>query len=523
MAVPVRVGTPTVNGGSGTSLSIDKPTSGVTVQNDDALVVFVRGQATATGTTPASITGFTAGHNQALTDRVHMILYKRVTDAGAEPSSYTINSNAGSGRLVAAMEVWRGVDWTNPIAGTQAYSALAASTTQTLTSWSLDDTGDAVALILFSDERTSGQSHVPTSTPSGWTTEVNVQSSLDDSTSGSRTFIWAGSRAFSGTTTVPDATLVMPTGFTTPRGSGIALRGKTDAPTPIGVEVTLGDGSPAYLSYINEEGDRVAPSAVRIWYPGFPTVDDLLARTDTPTSAHRGGSGVWPEFSEYAYDHAVTAGFGILEFSCGWTSDNVPFGLGDETLDRAAGLANGTNLNPQSISWATLSSTYENKLRPVKTGVFQPFYRLEDFLAKYHRTHVLLVDPKYGFDNLTKLGVMLDMCDQYGGPDKIIIKFDSPTGTINLQNAAHARGYLCMNYWNEDMTALASQQATWDILGLNYQASSANWSTLLSYGKPTWGAIIPNQAGYETVKGYGATFAMVTNPATIKPVSYWNG
>lgn len=539
MPTPVLIATTTNGAASGTSLILTKPSG---LADGDVLVALVRGQGTATSTTQAAITGFTAAHNQALTDRVHMILYKVVTSAAGEGSSYTVNTNGGSGRIVGALQIWRGVDTASPIGGTHAYAALSG-TSQTLTSWTVDSSSDAFAVInLFSDERTAGQSHVPTTIPSGYSTNVNEQSTLDASTSGSRTSIWSGYIASTGTTTISAATLVMPTGATGPRASAIALRGAATAPvtgtgnlTLSGTAVASQPGAPvtgtgtltlsgtadvsggtqirSASGTLTISGSATALNA----RPGFASVTQLLA-TQGATIAHRGGSVTYPEMSEYAYTQSVLLGYGALEFSCGWSSDDVPFGLADSTLDRVAGVSG--SIDPKTIPWANISSTYENKTNPVSAGVYQPFYRLVDFLDKFTPTHVVAVDPKFGVTNPNYyMPILLDICDAHGGPSKIIIKFDSAgAGGIPIATAAHSRGYTTMNYWGSNTTAMASEQSNWDIIGALYSDATA-MAQANTYGKPSWAAIVPNQTGYNTAITNGANLVMVSGVASVTPIS----
>jgi hypothetical protein len=181
----------------------------------------------------------------------------------------------------------------------------------------------------------------------------------------------------------------------------------------------------------------------------------------------------------------------------------------------------GTTLDATTMTWATISGTYQNVLRPIAPGTFQPIQRLDTFLTKYTPTHVVCVDPKYGFADAAKIDEMLDICDAHGGPTKIIIKFDSPTTNTVLTSAAHARGYKCMNYWASDGTAMAAQEANWDIIGTNY-ANAALLAQAQTYGKPVWAAICPDQAAYDTAVVGEADLVMCSNVAGIRPVTYWN-
>lgn len=515
MGYPTRGISNTLNGGTGTSIVLTKPSG---LQDGDVLLIKLRGQGTSAATpVSAACTGFTALNGASASDRIHMMLYKVVSSAASEASTYTVSTNGTSGRVAASIEIVRGVDTASPISGTKNYMGLSPNPAS-LTSWTVDSAVDKLLIIeMRSDERTSGQSHVPTAIPSGYTTGLNFQSSLDASTSGSRTAIWSGYKESIGTTSIASTSLTWATGITAVRGSAVAFRGKADE----GYPVVFGDGTEGLMTYIDTDGStQKTPSSVNIWYPSFTDVSDLLANTNGPTMAHRGGSTVYPEMSEYAYDHSVFNGYGVLEFSVGWSSDNVPFGLGHQYLDEITGSPGGTSQSPSAMDWATISAL-ENHLLPVSPGVYQPIFRLDDFLAKYGQSHICIIDPKYGFANQTKLDIMFDMMDTYGGPDRFIAKFDSSETDAKLSTTASNGGYERMNYWSSDTTAMAAQQSRWSIIGALYSDSSA-MTQAGTYGKPVWGAIVPDAAGYTTARSNGADLVMCRNTLAIPAVSSWN-
>lgn len=308
---------------------------------------------------------------------------------------------------------------------------------------------------------------------------------------------------------------------------GIALGGTADWETGSSTltrtatgGITLGGGAPTSGGTLTRTaaGGVALGGTVSRGKAGFASVAQFLS-TPGATSAWRLGGGPYPQHSMYAGDRSVELGYGALEFSCGWTSDLVPFGLGPQYLDTIAGVSG--SVDPTTMTWATLSSTYQIQNNPVSPGVYQPFYKLEDAMARYAATHVMLIDPKFGFDTISKIDVMLDLCDAYGGPTRFIIKFDSPTGSTNLTTRAHARGYHCINYWGTDTTTMAAQQGNWDSLGLSYLASGANWTAAKTHGKPVWAAVVPDQSAYNTAwtNSGGFNFANVSGVTSVTPVS----
>jgi len=459
---------------SGTSLVLTKPAS---IANGKAVIIGVRAQGTTAGELSTLPAGFTRiGSAQGAADRAQGFFLKRITDAPSEPATYTIGGWS-TGRSVGFIGIVNDLDPTTAVAGFPPYSVtdLAAYT------------GDAPQLLLamWGDERTDTRSHVPSSIPAGYSTLVNSQSTLDSSSTGSRTALAVVSQSVgdAGSDSVGAAALVWPGGISANRSVGVAIKGIATAP---------------------------APST-----KAFSSVTQFLA-TLGATCAWRLGGGPFPQHSKYAAQQSTLLGYKALEFSCGWTSDLVPFGLGPQYLDTIAGVSG--SVDPTTMTWATLSSTYQIQNNPVSPGIYQPFYRLVDFLQDYASTHICLVDPKFGFDTIAKIDVMLDICDANGGPNRILIKFDSPTAATNLSVRARARGYKVINYWGIDTTTMAAQQANWDCIGVLYDADPSVFTAANSYGKPVWGAVIPDQAGYNTALARGADFMNISGVQAVAPV-----
>jgi len=247
--------------------------------------------------------------------------------------------------------------------------------------------------------------------------------------------------------------------------------------------------------------------------PGFNSVAQMLA-TPGATWAHRGGSVNWPEMSEYAYDQAVLAGYGALEFSAHRTSDGVWVGSHDPSLNRTSQTSGLPNIS--AMTWAQVQ-TYMNTL--TSAGTPRPYYRLDAFLDKYASTHVCIVDPK---NDVGRIAEFLDICDAHGGNTKLVVKFFGVgSGSTALADAATARGYQTWGYFYEANIGtgdLAADQSHWSILGMEYGASQAAWDTVLSYGKPVVGHIAASQANYDTAIAKGARMVQCSNVAGISAV-----
>ncbi|VHM07058.1 Uncharacterised protein [Streptococcus pyogenes] len=257
--------------------------------------------------------------------------------------------------------------------------------------------------------------------------------------------------------------------------------------------------------------------------PGFSSVSQMLASPGA-TWAHRGGSMNWPEMSEYAYDQAVLAGYGALEFSAQRTNDGGGSGTWIGSHDPTPSRTSQTTGAPaySAMSYATLLATYQNSLNAA--GTPRPYYRLVDFLEKFTPTHVVVVDPK---DELARVTEFLNLLDAHGGNTKIVVKFyGAGSGAAALADAAAAKGYQTWGYFYEADIAsgeLAAWQSHWSILGMEYSASQGAWDTILAYGKPVVGHIAGSQANFDTAIAKGARMVQSANVSGIRAVGAVRG
>src|SRR5690606_30067235 len=101
-------------------------------------------------------------------------------------------------------------------------------------------------------------SHVPTTTPVGFTELSNIQTS--ETISVSRTVSWLGYREVpSGET--GESGIAWSSGAGTSAQSIIFRPLSGSSEVPIGIPIGQVNGKTAYLSYIDGEGERVAPAA----------------------------------------------------------------------------------------------------------------------------------------------------------------------------------------------------------------------------------------------------------------------
>ena len=238
-------------------------------------------------------------------------------------------------------------------------------------------------------------------------------------------------------------------------------------------------------------------------------VEQLVQRPGF-TVAHRGGSLDWPEMSMEAYRQSVRLGANALEISLARTSDGVWFGLHDATLDRTSGTS---GFVAAQHTWAevqahriTAAETDDPQQPP------QPYLRFEDLVSAYGRTHTIFVDPKVvPTDHLGELFALMSAV-----PD--------PTGTFVAKGYctaqawpvdAAARGYRTWGYYYgselaADPSMLATTQARWSWLGLDYEATADAWRMLNATGKPVLAHIVPSRAEADRALSLGAAGLVVS-------------
>lgn len=526
---PVVIGDPTFRSiqTSATTVTIDKPAD---VRTGDILLFDARSNSS-TSPTDFVRAGWTRRGSAFVASnagaRVTGMYTHYVADASAEPATYQFAAGAGATRIGASMRVIRPHPLALPWDGEPTYYVSAGGNTTAgypvFNAYTVP--ANSRAFYQGGNELVSTAGAAPSSTPPTGATALSIATSTSDN-SQTRSISALSTEVITGTT-VSSRSVLFPT-YAAAVAYSFAIPGTEEAPVaPSGLPITLQDGTDGRMFYVSGDTTLKTPKSARLLHPGFASVDDLVATTGA-TIAHRGGSLALPEFSQYAYDQSSLVGHGALEFSCMWAKQNsgdsvalIPFGGGDQYLDRAANLTAGTNLNPQTLTMAAIESTYLNHINKGSNPA-RPFYRLSDFLAKYAASRVVCVDPKYGVTSNAQIDAMLDICDAGGGPDRIIIKFDAPgSGATNVGVRARARGYKTMNYFGTDTTSLAAEQSNWDLLGVLYNADPSVYTAAKSYGKPVWAAVIPDLAGYSTAIARGADLCMTRDTLGTPPVSAW--
>lgn len=520
LTVPQVIGTPTqyISGSVTTGFSINRPSG---IANGDYIIIAWRGQSGVT--TEPSSPGFTRlGSAIVLNDsssRSHGFYGKPVTDALSEPASYVFSYTSGSGRVVAAAFVVRGVDLDAPVAGFyNNYAGQSITGGRQIPPYPLDSV-PALSLFMGSSEFASPNDHVPLTTPTDFTSFFDMPSGTNLGTS--RTYMWLGSKVQeTSPTTQVQMTWSVPAG---PAAEMITLRGLTSAPPPeegYGLKFADGNGDEVTVFYTDDVGVRT-PGQILPMRRGFNSVAEMLA-TPGFTWAHRGGSASYPEHSLYAYTQSVMRGYGVLEVSMGRTSDGVWFGLHDQSTDRTSG---GTYGNASSQTWAQIQA---QQIVIGPKGAPQPYLSWDELLSIYGATHVFVLDPKYALGSYRT--EFLNMVFNDLGPTRAIIKYSGVgSGAAFLSTSAQAMGFETWGFfYAADASAAQGGTGTlqtwgpsWTLIGMDYTAPQAVWDEALALGKPIIGHIAPNQTAYDTAIAKGASGVQVSGVAAVNPVSWW--
>jgi hypothetical protein len=255
------------------------------------------------------------------------------------------------------------------------------------------------------------------------------------------------------------------------------------------------------------------PATIDIIPEGYFSVNAMLAE-DHFYIAHRGGSDERPEHSLNAYTQAVAWGFGALELALARTSDGVWFGLHDADLNRTSGLVTGTLPPASSMTWAEVQS-YQIKPPAGHSSLpSKPYMRFEEYLETYAESHVTFLDLKVAY---TFRNEILDIIDVNGGPSRWVAK-DYGKAPTQFATHARARGYKTWGYfYADDFASLSTWSSYWDILGLQYDAPTADWTGFVATGKPVVAHICPTQAVVTAAFAKGAKGAMVSGTDKVTP------
>jgi hypothetical protein len=491
-----------------TTFAVSKPSG---IIDGDLLVLAVSAQ-TQTATADFSSSGWTriskpfAGSSS--TYRLMAFYARPVASASALSSTtsftFTSTDSGSGGRVAAEMFIVRGADLTNITTATSPYGVAGTLRTVTVQP-DAPLTTNNLLLTAYGAQFTSAIDYTIQTGPSGMTQHVFLPSSVtavnktilavyrqdtEAGSPGNKSLTWNGVQS----QTSGVAVAIRSNGMATPN-PGQALH-YTSAPS------TLAAG---HLFYTSAPSTMSTPKEIRAMPTGYASVTAMLASTPFYI-AHRGGSVDWPEMSLFAYTQSAFWGVGALEISMQRTSDGVWFGLHDETLDRTSGT---TNFYAAQHTWAEVQAYQISAANTTDTTQpARPYMRWEELMSAYYGTHVIMVDPKNAVGFMTEL---LDMMDaQPGSPTtQFVAKY---YGVVSAwPAAARARGYKAWGYfYQSDSANFNAYQGNWDILGMDFNADQATWTTILSYGKPVIAHTVPDGAAATTALNFGAAGMMVS-------------
>lgn len=491
-----------------TSFDISKPSG---IIDGDLLVLALSAQ-TQTATSDFASSGWTRISKPFVSSSTAFRLvafYARPVASAAALSStvsftFTSTDSSTGGRIAAEMFIVRGADLTNHTTGTSLYGVATGARTVTVQP-DRPLTTNNLLLAAFNAQFTSAIDYTISSGPSGMTQHVFLPSStsgvnkttlavyrqdIEAGNPGNKSLTWNGLQS----QTSGAAVSIRSAGMATPN-SGQPLR-YTSAPDTLNT---------AHLFYTSATDTRTTPREIRPMPSGYASVAAMLASTPFYI-AHRGGSLNWPEMSLHAYTQSVFWGVGALELSLARTSDGVWFGLHDETLDRTSGT---TGFVASEHTWAEVQAHQITAADTTDTSQpARPYMRWEELMEAYYNTHVIVVDPKFAVGFVSEL---LDLMDaQPGTPtDKFVAKYYGVSS--NWATQARNRGYKTWGYFYQvDSPNFATYEGYWDILGMDYNADQATWTSILSYGKPVIAHTIPHGAAASTALNFGASGMMVS-------------
>lgn len=240
-------------------------------------------------------------------------------------------------------------------------------------------------------------------------------------------------------------------------------------------------------------------------------VTPLLA-SDRFTIAHHASWLDWPEESLYAYRRSAALGVDAFEVSLARTSDGVWFGLHDATLDRTSGTS---GFEAAKHTWAEVQ---EHRISAAATKdpgqQDRPYVRFDDVLDTFGGTHTLFVDPKVAspayYPELLRL-----VAKHVDDPHQSVIAKGYCTQT-EWATIAQRRGFETWGFYYgaeiaEMPDLLSSTQQLWSLVGLNFGADDAEWTTVRALGKTIVGHVLPSPEAVRISMSHGAAGLMISD------------
>ncbi len=229
--------------------------------------------------------------------------------------------------------------------------------------------------------------------------------------------------------------------------------------------------------------------------------------------AHRCGGGTWPEFSERGVAGSLARGYRALEVSVYRCETGEYVASHDATTERMTGSSTQVGHTPWSALGA-LTSTPAHTTDPTQSPT--ALITLEQIMH-WAPDAVLFLDhkatssgPGNEHDRASEAD-LFDHLDSLPGATGRIVWKVFKAGWESAQRARE-RGYPVWGIYYDDEVVLAPTRAEhFDLVGLNWDATPAHWSALVSLGKPTVGHIITTPAQRDQALQLGANGIMNSN------------
>ena len=233
-------------------------------------------------------------------------------------------------------------------------------------------------------------------------------------------------------------------------------------------------------------------------------MDAKIAANDMVYWAHRGGSADWSEMTMRAYTNSIWYGMQVIEVTCMQSLDGIWIMSHDTNLSRVTG-QNLEIATTQSASMLGIPVTV-----PKTGGVIG---QLSDLIEAYPNV-IIMLDRKARGNASDFLTIAQTIPN---ATEHVIFKFD---GQYDRTFAATVRasGFKTAGYiWDTNIEHLDAAAAVSDYLGLNWDASQANWDSALAYNKPMWGHVCQTSVQAQTAMTKGAKIIQCAGVKAIAP------
>ena len=242
--------------------------------------------------------------------------------------------------------------------------------------------------------------------------------------------------------------------------------------------------------------------------PTGPVVDRFLASKPFYV-AHRLGGTEYPEFTQKGLTESLRAGFKALELSVRRCASGEFVLIHDWVTTRTVP---GTDYQIWNTPWSTLSG-----LQQASGG----FMRLTEVVDQVGDDIVLAIDHKVTSSkqvgsqgDMDSENALFDYLDTIpNAKDRVLIK-QFVNGGVATRGKAKGYKSMCMMYPNE---VAGADLSSFDVLGMEWNASDDTWDTLKATGKPLIAHIITTQQQADIALARGATGLMASVPSIVHP------